>query len=61
MFVLRDFNELSSNKEAIKTSILDVINTIWNEIYKHDDYLENTVLSDYFDFEFVHLPHMLFE
>ena len=61
MFVLRDFDEKSNNEEVIKNILEDDILKIWRDIYKPEQYLENTQATDFFDFNFQFMPHKFFE
>jgi hypothetical protein len=60
LFVLRDFCEQSDNGEIIKQNLDKEIKKIWKEIHKPED-LNDKVPEDFFDFEFLLMPHKIYE
>ena len=60
VFVLRDFNKYENNEASMKELIQGNIDEIWKQIYKDDKHL-NSKASDFFNFEFVMLPHKLYQ
>ena len=59
IFVLRDFNLSSDNKEKITELILKDIYNIWGEIQKPEKYKDYTP-DKFFEFEFITLPHYFY-
>jgi hypothetical protein len=57
---LRDFDDRSNNEQVIKHIIEEEIDHIWKEIYKPAEHLFSSTAGDFFDFEFVMLPHKIF-
>ena len=60
IFVLRDFNELSHNKKKIIELLENNVRSIWGEIYKTEQFQDSSP-HDFFDFEFVTMPHKLYQ
>ena len=60
LFVLRDFDDRGNNFEKYKNIIDTDVNTIWNEIYKPEQY-KGSRAQDFFDFEYIMLPHKVFQ
>lgn len=56
LFVLRDFNLESDNKEKIFDLILKDIYNIWSEVQKPEKFKDYTP-DKFFEFEFMTLPH----
>jgi hypothetical protein len=56
LIVLRDFDSKRNIKSRIQELILLDIRNIWNEIKKPEKF-RDTLPSDFFEFEFVALPH----
>ena len=59
LFVLRDYDN-RIKFEQIKAMIDKDLNQIWSEIYK-PEHLVNSKPEDFFSFEFVMMPHKIFE
>jgi GTPase Era involved in 16S rRNA processing len=55
LFIIRDY-KLDSDFETIKGQILGDIEQIWNTLMKPDEYKSSTP-RNFFDFDFVALPH----
>ena len=60
VFVIRDFNKFQNNEEHIRSSLDKNVNEIWDQIYKNEEH-EHSKPKDFFDFEFVMLPHKLYQ
>lgn len=61
LFVLRDFDDETNNAQVFRDIITQDIKNIWREIYKPEAALENSQATDFFEFDFVMLPHMVFQ
>ncbi|ORX57143.1 root hair defective 3 GTP-binding protein [Piromyces finnis] len=59
LFVIRDFVGVTPLKNLQKT-IEDDMHKIWNELSKPEN-LQNSDISDFFDFMFIGLPHKVFK
>jgi hypothetical protein len=59
LFVLRDFNINSDNKEKIQDLILKDIYDIWSEVKKPEKYKDYSP-EKFFEFEFITLPHYFY-
>lgn len=59
LIVLRDYDEKRNKKEAMESMILKDIQVIWNDIRKPDKFKSSNP-SDFFEFEFVTLPHKFY-
>ena len=59
VFVLRDYDS-RIGQDKIQTMLDNDIRTIWSEILKPDQYAESKP-EDFFQFEFVFMPHKVFE
>lgn len=59
LFVLRDYDN-RIKFEQIKAMIDKDLNQIWSEIYKPDQFA-NSKPEDFFAFEFIMMPHKIFE
>ena len=60
LFVLRDFSSELDNGQSIENTLKNNINQIWREIKKPMN-LNDKIPSDFFDFEFLLMPHKIFE
>jgi protein SEY1 len=60
LFILRDFDERTNNREVIRHILEADIEHIWTEIYK-EPHLQGASARDFFDFAFQFMPHMIFE
>jgi len=60
LFVLRDFSAEEHDGEKIKQDLSEDVKNIWQKIYKPQN-LEDKKLEDFFDFEFILMPHMFCE
>lgn len=60
LFVIRDFDFKNNSKENIVSSIDSDIKDLWGQIYKDDKYKE-TNPTDFFEFEYLCLPHKHYE
>ena len=58
--VLRDYNEKLCKKEKFEKQILNDISALWNDIKKPEN-LKNSTPNEFFFFEFITLPHKIFE
>ena len=58
--ILRDYNEKICKKEIFESLILKDIQNLWNEIKKPDKFADSKP-SQFFSFEFVTLPHKVFQ
>jgi hypothetical protein len=56
LIVLRDFDQKRNVKSRIQELILQDIRNIWNDIKKPEKY-RDSLPSDFFEFEFIPLPH----
>jgi len=60
LFVLRDFSPEDDNADRIIIYLTNEISEIWKKIKKPDE-LINTIAEDFFDFEFLLMPHKTYE
>ena len=59
LFVLRDFSSEEDNGQSIENTLKNNINQIWREIKKPMN-LNDKIPSDFFDFEFLLMPHKIY-
>jgi len=59
LFVLRDFSPEDDNADSFIRNFTNDISEIWKKIKKPDE-LINTIAEDFFDFEFLLMPHKIY-
>ena len=59
LIVLRDYDEKRYKKEVFEKQILKDIDTLWADIKKPEQHANSTP-NDFFEFEFVALPHKIY-